>query len=613
MGQISSRATPAAAANPNIARRRVVKNADIQKNGKPFAIAVAAATLGMLGVAPISGAEAQILGSAESFGVLGGSTVTNTGDSIVSGDVGVSPGSAITGFPPGIVVAPGTIHAGDAVAAQARTDAITAYKTLAAMPTGVNLTGTDLGGLTLSPNVYGFSTSAQLTGLLTLNGQGNTSSEWVFKIGTTLTTASGSAVLLINGANGNNVYWAVGSSATLGTNTAFAGNIIAQQSITLNTGATISCGRALAINGAVAMDTNTISLCVTGPAGGHNVTMNQLFGAGVSGAQETAFGASRLFGSAMIGQALFWRSGGPDLNGITPLSLKDAGGPAAFAGDARTWRLWTAGIGETASFRGDSATNSGYLDTGTAGFAVGFDYQVSPTALAGIAGGYTNSTFSANQLQTSGTVEGAHIGLYGVKNLGQAYLIGTAEYARYYNDTNRSLQWLTLSEQATGKFTGDDISGRIEAGWQRSFGGYDVTPFAAVDASYLSSDRFSENSVGLLGLTFGAESVTSLRSSLGLQFDTRIASFYGQTFVPFVRLAWVHEFDPARGVSSFLTSSPDATFSPLGLSAASDSAKIDTGVKFDLTGRIALFAQFDGEFSGQGQSYGGNAGFKIQW
>ena len=133
MGQISSRATPAAAANPNIARRKVIKNTGGQKNSKPFAIAMAAATLGMLGGAPISGAEAQILGSAEAFGVLGSSTVTNTGSSVVLGDVGVSPGSAITGFPPGIVVAPGTIHAGDAVAAQARTDAITAYNTLAAM------------------------------------------------------------------------------------------------------------------------------------------------------------------------------------------------------------------------------------------------------------------------------------------------------------------------------------------------------------------------------------------------------------------------------------------------------------------------------------------------
>ena len=172
-------------------------------------------------------------------------------------------------------MAPGTIHAGDAVAQQAHNDTITAYNTLLARPTGVDLTGQDLGGKTLIANVYAFSSSAQLTGLLTLNGQGNTASEWVFKIGSTLTTASGSAVLLINGASGNNVYWAVGSSATLGTNTTFAGNIVAQQSITLNTGATITCGRALAITGAVTLDSNTITVCAPGTGGGPNVTLDR--------------------------------------------------------------------------------------------------------------------------------------------------------------------------------------------------------------------------------------------------------------------------------------------------------------------------------------------------
>ena len=206
-------------------------------------------------------ASAQItLGTAGNFGVLAGSAVTNTGASVIAGNLGVSPGSAITGFPPGIVTPPGTIHSADAIAAQAQVDLTTAYVAAATMPTLVDLTGTDLGGLTLTPGVYGFASSAQLTGTLTLDALGNPNAVFVFKTGSTLTTASGSSVRLINGGSSCNVFWQVGSSATLGTTTAFAGTIIALTSITLNTGANLS-GRALARNGAATLAGNNISAC----------------------------------------------------------------------------------------------------------------------------------------------------------------------------------------------------------------------------------------------------------------------------------------------------------------------------------------------------------------
>ena len=133
-----------------------------------------------------------------------------------------------------------------------------------------NLTGLNLGGLTLTPGVYFFSSSAQLTGTLTLDAQGDPNALFVFQIGSTLTTASNSSVVFINGGQGNNTFWQVGSSATLGTDTAFTGNILALTSITLNTGANINCGRALARNGAVTLDTNIVSIgpCVNGPGPG---------------------------------------------------------------------------------------------------------------------------------------------------------------------------------------------------------------------------------------------------------------------------------------------------------------------------------------------------------
>jgi len=212
-------------------------------------------------------ALAQNLGTASNFAVLGGSAVTNTGSTVVAGDLGVWPNSAvnaITGFPPGLVL--GTIHLGDAVAQQAQSDVSTAYDALAALPCDTDLTGQNLGGLTLTPGVYCFSSSAQLTGTLTLNALGNPAAVFVFQIGSTLTTASTSRVSLINMASRCNVFWQVGSSATLGTDSRFSGSILALTSITVTTGATVA-GRTLARNGAVTMDTNGVSssICALGP------------------------------------------------------------------------------------------------------------------------------------------------------------------------------------------------------------------------------------------------------------------------------------------------------------------------------------------------------------
>ena len=210
----------------------------------------------------VSAASAPPLGTEQSFAVLGGQTVTNTGPSVITGDLGVSPGSAVTGFPPGLV-AGGTIHAADAVALQAQNDTTTAYNNLAGQACTSDLTDQDLGGKTLVPGVYCFSSSAQLTGALTLNAGGDSNAVWVFKTVSTLTTASNSSVLLTNGGQPCNVFWQVGSSAVLGTTTSFVGSILALTSIALDTGASVS-GRALARNGAVTLDSNTVSAAVCG-------------------------------------------------------------------------------------------------------------------------------------------------------------------------------------------------------------------------------------------------------------------------------------------------------------------------------------------------------------
>ena len=212
---------------------------------------------------------APVLGAAASFSVLGGETVTNTGPSTLSGDVGVSPGSAITGFPPGLVLPPGSIHAADTTAAQARFDASAAYDALAAEPCMHDLSNQNLGERTLKPGVYCFTSEALLTGTLVLDAEFDADAVFVFQITSKLVSETNASVRLINGASSCRVFWQVGSSATIGTGTSFDGTIIALTSIALETAASLD-GRALALNGAVTLDNNQIRAgsCVQGTGEG---------------------------------------------------------------------------------------------------------------------------------------------------------------------------------------------------------------------------------------------------------------------------------------------------------------------------------------------------------
>jgi hypothetical protein len=194
------------------------------------------------------------LGTTTSYAILAGTTVTNTGNSVITGDLGVSPGTAVTGFPPGTLNGTQRTGANPAVIT-AKTDLTTAYNAAASSPCNFNQTGANLGGQTLIPGTYCQTTAPTLTGTLTLSGNG----VYIFQIGSTLVTAPGATVALTNGAQACNVFWQVGSSATLDTTTTFVGTIMALTSISLNNGASIA-GRALAQNGAVTLINNQITV-----------------------------------------------------------------------------------------------------------------------------------------------------------------------------------------------------------------------------------------------------------------------------------------------------------------------------------------------------------------
>jgi ice-binding like protein len=246
------------------------------------------ATLALAGTA--NAATAVPLGSASTFAVLGGQTVTNTGPTVLNGDLGISPGTACTGFPapctgggPGVVN--GTIHAADTAAAQAQLDLTTAYNNAAGQP-GATI-GPQLAGATLGPGVYNSASGFDIAvgGTLTLDAHGNTGALFIFQAGSTVVANSGSRVNLINGAQSCNIFWQVGSSATIGTNTMFSGNVLALTSIAAQTGAVID-GRLLARNGSTTLDTNTVTRPQCTPLAAPIVTITGLPKPGPKGSTQ---------------------------------------------------------------------------------------------------------------------------------------------------------------------------------------------------------------------------------------------------------------------------------------------------------------------------------------
>ena len=273
----------------------------------PIVVPIVLFTGALVALSPLDAfaATAPNLGTALNFTVLAGSTITNTGPSVITGNLGLDPGSSITGFPPGTVT--GVKHFSDAVALQAKNDLTTAYTDAANAPVTTDMTGLNLGGKNLTPGVYKFDSSAQLTGPLTLSGNG----VYIFQIGSTLTTASNAVVQTTDGAQACGVFWQVGSSATLGSATHFQGTLMALTSITMVTGASILSGRAMARNGALTLDANDI----TPPVGACTVAS----GGGGSGGGGSGSGGSGGSGGA----------GGPGTTGTTgsvPVPATGSGG-----------------------------------------------------------------------------------------------------------------------------------------------------------------------------------------------------------------------------------------------------------------------------------------------
>ncbi|MBV8418756.1 MAG: autotransporter domain-containing protein [Hyphomicrobiales bacterium] len=363
--------------------------------------------------------------------------------------------------------------------------------------------------------------------------------------------------------------------------------------------------------------------------------MDALSGEGVSATQETAFGAAGMFTSIMLDQGAFWRNGETiDVNGVT-----FAGEPLAYAPAEKSktaehpafkemawpapyqprWRAWLTGFDGVFKLAGEAGIGSASISHDTGGLAGGLDYQFASDLLLGFAVGGSSSNFSVRDRITSGHLEGAHFGGYGVKTWGAFYAAGALSFGTFRNSETRSIAGVGPTETATGSFGSNLLSGRVEVGAKQVFGWFAVTPFAAAQFAELWQNAFTETNpvpagaAGPLGLSYGSISVSSLPTFVGAQFDTRFAFSNGMALSPYARLSWVHEFFPTRSINPTFIALPGAAFTVDGPRVTNDAARIDAGAKLAIGPNSWLFASFDGEFSGRGQSYAGKGGVRIAW
>ena len=363
-------------------------------------------------------------------------------------------------------------------------------------------------------------------------------------------------------------------------------------------------------------------------------SLSQLSGEGTSAAQNTAFASGTMFNEVLMDQGAFWRNGETvDSSGVTyrttPLAYapeKKKSVPAAFkalkekppAYEPRGWRVWTAGFGGVQSFSGDAVVGSADARTSAAGGSMGFDYQIDPTRLVGFAVGGSDGHFSVPGRATSGDVLGGHVGAYGVATWGALYAAGVLSYSRFDEEVRRTIAGVGATETASGRFASDLFGARLELGRSYALPWFNVTPFAAVQAATLWQRGFSETTTagglpGILGLTYGSQTTTSLPTFLGVQLDARYAWANGMMWSPFVRVAWMHEFNRDRSIAGSFVSVPGTLFGVDGARAWSDALKVNAGSRLALNQYASLFASFDGEFANNGYSYGGRGGIRFSW
>jgi uncharacterized protein with beta-barrel porin domain len=627
-------------------------------------------------LAAATGADSQTLAT---FSVLGASTVSNTGPTTIDGNVGLSPGlaTAVIGFPPGLIA--GTTYTGsddgNNVAEDAQVELTNTYNTQAALPFDQDLSGQTLGAdvSTLLPGVYSYSSSAQLTGQLTLDAQGDPNAVFVIQIGSTLTSASAASVVLANGAQGKNVYWIVGSSAVLGTGTSFAGQIMAADSITLTTGVTINCGAALAQTGAVTLDTNVITtICAfqgfasaLGPTavavaldtfvnnGGIlpasfqdllNLPPEELAAAlaQLSGETATAFTATgaeamNSFLGAVLSpfddtrqypdernspdtvKALGYASEGKVADASPALAAFDQPLPRA----QRPWSIWGSVYGGQTNTDGDPSAGTHDRSSRTLAFAMGLDYRVDPNAVVGFAVGGGGTSFGLSDSLGSGSSDMVQVAIYGRKSIDANYIATALAYAWHDVSTDRFLT-IGAGEHYQANYGASNIAGRVEVGHHidlpddpRWPGAASITPYAALQVQGFFTPAYGETVVSGVpdfALNYAANDSVNIRTELGAMLARRFALANDAEFVLHLRAAWAHDYwsnNSSEATFQALPGSP--SFTVEGATPASDSLLVSAGAEVDFNRAWSVAGSFDGAFADGSQTYGGKVKVRYTW
>lgn len=634
--------------------------------GAPSSYRVLAVSLFALAAA--TGVQAQDL---QSFAVLAGSTVTNTGSTTIEGNVGLFPGTAVVGFPPGTVTN-GAIHATDAVALQAQNSLTTAYNVLFNRPSTADLTGQQLGdsggGISaLNAGVYNFDTSAQLTGTLTLNGDSD--DVFIFQIGSTLTTAAASTIVLGGTVDASNVFFVVGSSATLGTTTTFKGQILALTSISLLTNATIDCGAAWARNGAVTLDTNVINVCTfavstgtfgdtLGPDGSDNgtsvadaineyvagggilplgfsvlglLTPAELAAALAQLAGETATGVapagiqsmdsflSLVFGDrpgvvVAPGEGPF-RPGTVSVMGYWPEASTSASAPfGSFDSHLATtggWNIWLGAYGGYSLTDGDAGVGSHERRTTDYGIALGFDALLWDEGSAGLAISVGGTSFTLADGLGSGDSAAYQVAVHGRRDIDNSYIEGALAYGYHAVTTDR---YVTVGglDHYQAEFSAHDVAGRVEIGHAFDW----FIPFAAIQGHAFMTPSYSETTVSgasTYALDYDASTVLSASTELGATavWDAEVGD--DTTLSLWTRAAWEHRFGDTANATASFQALPGSSFEVEGASAAADSVAISAGAQFAANDGLALGASVKGEFAKNSRSYGVNVTLSYAW
>ncbi len=621
------------------------------------------ALLCIMPVALALAAPAAAQPALDSFAVLAGQSITNTGPTTIGGNVGLSPGTANDLLPAQVT---GTIYVANAIAIQAQIDLVNAYNNLLSRPTTFDLTGVDLGGQVLRPGVYSFNTSAQLTGTLTLDAQGNPNAVFIFKIGSTLTTASASSVVLVNGAQGGNVFFVVGSSATLGSTTSFTGRILALTSISLITSATVNCGAVLARNGSVTLQSNVITtVCpviatTVGTVIGSSATntaaaagaidafvagggtlppgfadllafltpaelaaaLAELSGEAATGVAPTGMQAMNSFMSQIFNSA--FDDNLPDRPGTVtvkalgygPEDEAQAKAGSAFASfdgaspSTRPWDVWASAYGGQYNVDGDGSQGTHDRFSTAFGFAAGLGVRIAPETKVGFAIGAGGTSYDLADGLGGGQSDTFNAALYSRRDFSAAYVTGVIAYGWNGITTDRTLS-LAGTDRLTASFDAQNVAGRLEAGYRMGW----FTPYAGLGLQAFYSPAYSETSTlgSPFALHYDAQTSTNVRTELGLRIARSIALGDGAKLRLHSSVGWAHDNWSDLGLTAQFQALPGSTFAVQGAVPPSDLLLVSAGAEVGLANGFSVASLFDGEFADGTQKYEGRVKLRYAW